>query len=128
MLQSLAAFCGSRPARSAMRLKVIGGTIEQAMISLGIKAVMTAFKVTAWAGGLGTPKVGFRLAYDVARDPMAFTDWLIRVLLRYHRIGARGAWGASFGGDLGTPAHAPPRCAYRQIRVPDRSCRGRYRE
>ena len=101
---------GLAPARSAISLKVIGGTINQAAMSLGIKAVMTAFNgPTGWAGfGVGTAQVGFQLAYDAALNPMAFADWLIRVASDTIELGAQASWDAIIGGDGGTRDASAP--------------------
>jgi len=101
---------GLAPARSAISLKVIGGTIDQAALSLGIKAVMTAFSgPTAWAGiGVDTAQIGFQLAYDAALNPMAFAEWLMRVASDAVELGAQASWDAIIGGGGGTRDAAAP--------------------
>jgi hypothetical protein len=100
---------GLAPARSAISLKVIGGTIDQAAMSLGIKAVMTAFSgPTAWAGlGVDTTQVGFQLAYDAALHPMAFADWLMRVASDAVELGTQASWDAIIGSGGSTREAAP---------------------
>ncbi len=90
---------GLAPARSALNLRVVGGTIDQAAMSLGIKAVLTAFSgPAAWAGfGVDTAQVGFQLAYDLALNPLGFTNWLMRVASDAVELGAQASWDAIGG-------------------------------
>ena len=79
-------------------------------MSLGIKAVMTAFTgPAAWAGiGVDTAQVGFQLAYDAALNPMGFADWLMRVASDAVELGAQASWDAIIGGGGGTRDPSAP--------------------
>ncbi|MGH6852212.1 MAG: hypothetical protein ACREDJ_03235, partial [Methylocella sp.] len=69
-------FAGLLPARDAF--KVVGGTIGEAARSLASKAVAMAFSSRRGSAGPGVEAAqpGFQLAYDAAKDPAGFAEWL----------------------------------------------------
>jgi hypothetical protein len=90
-------FAGLLPARDA--LTVVGGTIEQAARSLAGKARTMAFSgPREWAGpGVDAARAGFQLAYDVAKDPIDFLEWLICAAACTMEFGSQAAWSAIAG-------------------------------
>jgi hypothetical protein len=66
------------PARDALSLNVVVGTIDQAAWSLFLNALFTAIAgPRVWTGlGVETARIGFQLAYDAAANPFGFMDWL----------------------------------------------------
>jgi flavin-dependent dehydrogenase len=102
---------GLAPARDALSLKVVGGTIDQAAWSLALKAVFTALGgPRGWAAlGVDTAQVGFQLAYDAAANPSGFVDWLACAAGCAFELGSQATRDA-FVGRPKTPAdvHAVP--------------------
>ncbi len=86
---------GLAPARSALSVRMIGGTIDQAAMSLAIKAVLTTFSgPAAWSSlGLDAAQVGFQLAYDAMTNPLSFGDWLMRVVSDALELGVQASKG-----------------------------------
>jgi flavin-dependent dehydrogenase len=100
---------GIVPAREAISLRIIGATLEQAALSLGVSAALTAAAGPFRWGGLGieTAQVGFQFAYDAARDPAAFASWIARVADSAVELAAQAGWDAL----------APPPAASTAVRV-----------
>ncbi|MGH9806539.1 MAG: hypothetical protein ACRD9W_04655, partial [Terriglobia bacterium] len=93
-------FAGLLPARDAF--KVVGGTIGEAARSLTSKAVTTSGP-RGWAGpGADTPQARFQLAYDAAKDPAGFTEWLKSAAACTMELGSQAAWNAIAGKPKGT--------------------------
>ncbi|MGH6796539.1 MAG: NAD(P)/FAD-dependent oxidoreductase, partial [Methylocella sp.] len=90
-------FAGLLPARDTF--KVVGGTIDQTARSLASKAVAMAFsgpRVRA-SPGADTAQAGFQLAYDAAKDPAGFAEWLKCAAACTIELGAQAAWNAIAG-------------------------------
>ncbi len=85
---------GLVPAREAISLRIIGGTLEQAATSLGIDAAYAALSgPSGWAGpGIGAAGIGFQLAYDAARNPEAFAAWVTRVADDAMQLAWQASW------------------------------------
>jgi len=87
---------GLSPAREALSLKIVAGTIDQAAWSLGINAVTTALGgAHGWARlGIDAAQVGFQLAYDAATNPVGFVDWLMCAADCAIELGSQASWDA----------------------------------
>ena len=102
-------FAGLLPARDAF--KVVGGTLGQAVLSLGHKAVTMPLNGSrGWASpGVATARARFQLARDAAKDPAGFADWLVRTAACVLELGAQATRNAIAGKPKGTvvPALKP---------------------
>jgi hypothetical protein len=68
---------GLEPAGKALSLKVLGGTIEQAAVSLGIDSLRQMFAGPGNLSGAGINAIcgSAEMAYDVAKHPWEFLKW-----------------------------------------------------
>ncbi len=87
---------GLVPASAAISLRIIGGTIEQAAVSLGISAALAAFSgPSGFLGpGIEAAQIGFQLAHDAARNPEAFAAWIVRVATDAMELARQASWRA----------------------------------
>ena len=90
-------FAGLLPARDA--LKVVGGTIGEAVRSLASRAATVALSgPRGWAGpGVDTAQARFPLANDAAMVPADFAEWLKCAAACTMELGSQAAWNAIAG-------------------------------
>jgi geranylgeranyl reductase family protein len=71
-------FAGLAPARDALNLTVVGGTLDQVARTVALKAVSTVLGgPREWAElGVDIAQVGFNVAYDATTNPLGFVDWM----------------------------------------------------
>lgn len=89
-------FAGLAPARDALNLKVVVGTIDQAAKSLAIKALFTALGgPRGWAElGIDIAQVGFNFASDATANPSGFIDWLTCTATGAIELVSQATWDA----------------------------------
>jgi menaquinone-9 beta-reductase len=71
-------FAGLAPARDALSLQVIGGTIDQTARSVALNALLTAVSgPRGWTRlGVDIAQVGLQFADDATANPSGFVDWM----------------------------------------------------
>jgi menaquinone-9 beta-reductase len=99
---------GLVPAHDALTLKVLGGTLDQAVYSAGLQLAWAALKGPKHLGerGLGAAKDAATIAAEVMNDPAGFLNWIVGLVRQGGELAMQ--FGSQIGRHPNGGVHAPP--------------------